>query len=242
YGITPAVLNPLDYGIDFYGDTLFTSEAYLKAKPDVVARFRRASLKGWQYAMKHHQEIADVIVAQPTLRLTKPDHHSLMDEANAIDSIVLPKLVEMGNMNPGRWEEMAKIYQDFGMVSSLSPLEGFTYEVNAGNQEIRKYSKIFGVVLAGIALLTLLGFFALRQLKSQVKLRTLQLTNEIAEREITEKKLVESESLLHQCLQAIPDLVWLKDMNGVYLSCNQRFERFFGARECDIVGKTDYDF
>lgn len=40
----------------------------------------------------------------------------------------------------------------------------------------------------------------------------------------------------------IPDLVWLKDKDGVFLSCNQRFEQLYGALEKDIVGKTDYDF
>jgi diguanylate cyclase (GGDEF)-like protein/PAS domain S-box-containing protein len=37
-------------------------------------------------------------------------------------------------------------------------------------------------------------------------------------------------------------LVWLKDPQGVYLACNLQFERFFGAKEADIVGKTDFDF
>ena len=50
------------------------------------------------------------------------------------------------------------------------------------------------------------------------------------------------ESHLRTLLMTVPDLIWLKDTNGVYLSCNTRFERFFGAREADIVGKTDYDF
>lgn len=43
-------------------------------------------------------------------------------------------------------------------------------------------------------------------------------------------------------LQAIPDLVWLKNADGVYLACNHRFENFFGATESEIVGRTDYDF
>ncbi len=43
-------------------------------------------------------------------------------------------------------------------------------------------------------------------------------------------------------LQTIPDLIWLKDPDGMYLSCNCRFENFFGASEADIIGKTDYDF
>jgi PAS domain S-box-containing protein len=51
-----------------------------------------------------------------------------------------------------------------------------------------------------------------------------------------------SEARLHTLLNTLPDLVWLKDPNGVYLACNQRFEAFFGATEADIVGKTDHDF
>ncbi|WP_088285297.1 PAS domain S-box protein [Ideonella sp. A 288] len=43
-------------------------------------------------------------------------------------------------------------------------------------------------------------------------------------------------------LDAIPDLVWLKDPLGVYLACNPRFERLYGAREADIRGRTDRDF
>lgn len=47
---------------------------------------------------------------------------------------------------------------------------------------------------------------------------------------------------LRTVLNTIPDLVWLKDIDGVYLACNRSFEDFFGADAVDIVGKTDYDF
>lgn len=43
-------------------------------------------------------------------------------------------------------------------------------------------------------------------------------------------------------VDTIPDLIWLKDADGIYLCCNKMFERVFGACEADIVGKTDYDF
>lgn len=43
-------------------------------------------------------------------------------------------------------------------------------------------------------------------------------------------------------IHALPDLIWLKDPNGVYLACNHRFEDFFGFSEQEIIGKTDYDF
>ena len=65
---------------------------------------------------------------------------------------------------------------------------------------------------------------------------------DITGRKRTEEALRNTEDRLHTLVQAIPDLIWMKDKDGVYLSCNTMFERFFGAREADIAGKTDYDF
>jgi diguanylate cyclase (GGDEF)-like protein/PAS domain S-box-containing protein len=56
------------------------------------------------------------------------------------------------------------------------------------------------------------------------------------------KELDQQRSRLRAVLHTIPDLVWLKDANGVYLTCNPPFERLFGAPESEIVGKTDFDF
>jgi two-component system, cell cycle sensor histidine kinase and response regulator CckA len=65
---------------------------------------------------------------------------------------------------------------------------------------------------------------------------------DITDNKQTEKKLRKSENHLRTLVQTIPDLIWSKNKDGVYLSCNPMFERFFGAREEDIVGKTDYSF
>ena len=56
------------------------------------------------------------------------------------------------------------------------------------------------------------------------------------------QEIIAARRQLETTFAAIPDLVWLKDPNGVYLSCNPPFERFFGAKEAEIVGKTDHDF
>ena len=42
-------------------------------------------------------------------------------------------------------------------------------------------------------------------------------------------------------IQACSDLVWVKDLNGVYLSCNLPFERYIGFTNAQIVGRTDFD-
>ena len=65
---------------------------------------------------------------------------------------------------------------------------------------------------------------------------------DISERKRSEEMLRESEAHLRTLIQTLPDLVWLKDPEGVYLGCNRKFERFFGAKEEEIIGKTDYDF
>jgi len=54
--------------------------------------------------------------------------------------------------------------------------------------------------------------------------------------------LVESEARLKTILATMPDLVWLKDLEGVYLSCNSQFQAYLGKAENQIIGKTDCDF
>jgi len=67
-------------------------------------------------------------------------------------------------------------------------------------------------------------------------------SRDITKRKQAEEELLKSETQLRTLVDTIPDLVWLKDLNGVYLSCNPIFEQFFGAKESVIVGKTDFDF
>ena len=47
---------------------------------------------------------------------------------------------------------------------------------------------------------------------------------------------------LKTLIQTLPDLVWLKDAEGLYLACNPEFERLYGATEAAILGQSDYDF
>ncbi len=89
------------------------------------------------------------------------------------------------------------------------------------------------IMRSSLVLLGLLGMGAVlllwvRSLQRAVRDRTAELTRERAR--------------LNAVIRAIPDLVWLKDPQGVYLGCNRAFEGLYGAPEADIVGKTDRDF
>ncbi|MDO9224505.1 MAG: PAS domain S-box protein [Pseudomonadota bacterium] len=66
--------------------------------------------------------------------------------------------------------------------------------------------------------------------------------SDVSARVRAEQKLASQSARLIALLKTIPDLVWLKDPEGVYLTCNPRFEQFFGAEEADILGKSDHDF
>ena len=65
--------------------------------------------------------------------------------------------------------------------------------------------------------------------------------NNIKRRQL-ENRIKKSEAHLRAVLDNVPDLIWFKDPDGVFLSCNKRFERLYNAKEEEIIGKTDYDF
>ena len=48
--------------------------------------------------------------------------------------------------------------------------------------------------------------------------------------------------LLKALIKTLPNLIWVKDANGVYIACNPEFEKLYGVSEAEIIGKTDYDF
>lgn len=65
---------------------------------------------------------------------------------------------------------------------------------------------------------------------------------DITARKAAEEALSNEQLRLRTLINAQPNLVWLKDPNGVYLACNALFESLFGLPESDILGKVDYDF
>ncbi len=79
------------------------------------------------------------------------------------------------------------------------------------------------------------------RLEALVKERTRELWNELSRRRRTEEELRKSENHLQTLIQTIPDLIWLKDKYGVYLSSNSAFEHFCNAAKGEIIGKTDHD-
>lgn len=119
------VIEPLTYRIDFYSDILFTSEGELINNPKRVEAMRRATLKGWRYAMEHPNEIIDLLINKYQVEKTR-DH--LEFEAAEMRKLILPELVELGHMNPGRWQHMEDTFVKAGLAKPSNNLQGFIYD------------------------------------------------------------------------------------------------------------------
>ncbi|MFP5222518.1 MAG: PAS domain S-box protein [Acidobacteriota bacterium] len=64
---------------------------------------------------------------------------------------------------------------------------------------------------------------------------------DITDRKLAEDELVRQTTLLSTIINAIPDMVFIKDPQGVYLECNQAVRDVVGKPREEIVGRTDYD-
>ena len=184
-----ALIRPITYGIDFYGDCLFTSERTLAVQGVRAEAFRRASLRGWDHAMRHREETADLILQRYSRRKSREE---ILFEAQAMAQLILPDLVEIGHMNPGRWRHIADTYAELGMIPPGRPLEGFIYQPDRGRPGLWQ-STVFRVLCAFTA------FGSLCLLALAVINRALR--REIRAHKATESLLRENESRLEEARQ-----------------------------------------
>ncbi len=141
--------SPRAAGIDFYGDNLFTSEQELQAHPERVQAFTEASLRGWRYARDHRDEIIDLITRKYAKQ--KP-RDFLAFEAEQMIPLLQPDLVDVGYSSPTRWQHIADVYADAGLLPRGFPLSGFIYTPPNDNGSLLQHS-----VEVSLLLLILIG-------------------------------------------------------------------------------------
>lgn len=72
---------------------------------------------------------------------------------------------------------------------------------------------------------------------------TIGMAKDISIRKQIQIQLENQKIFVKSMIDAIPDLIFYKDINSVYLGCNKAFaEKYIGLNEKDIIGKTDLDF
>ncbi len=168
------LIDPRNYGIDFYGDTLFTQEQRVDQKSDEVARFRAATIAGWRYAIQYPDEIIDIIMDQYHSKKNKDE---LQYEANETIKLMVPKLVDMGHMNPGRWKHIADVFISLNMTEGTFQNDGFIYtpEKEKAAKKLRLFFRA-ALILSTVAVVFIIVLFYFnKKLKMAVSEKTLTL-------------------------------------------------------------------
>lgn len=122
------IWNPADYGFDFYDDILFTSTNELKNHPSRVESFKKASLKGWEYAYNHINETIDLILEKYNTQNKTKD--ALLYEAKELKKLAYTYDNKLGSLEIDKIKRILDIYNILGLVHKNTPLEDFIYYSN----------------------------------------------------------------------------------------------------------------
>lgn len=190
------VFSPRAGGIDFYGDTLFTTQQLVKQKPKTVSAFLRASLKGWQYALNNKNEIIDLILTNYSRRHSR-EH--LEFEANVSEKLIMADVVELGYINPGRWEYIASVFKSLNKIPGNFKIDGFIYDKNpAPNQTAFYIGFVIIMAICFFIFLIAVYFFQINR----------KLKNEISQRKKLQDSLKNNEKMVSTLMSNLPGIAY----------------------------------
>ena len=227
------IINPEDYGIYFYGDTLFTSETFLKNQPKALEKFRKASIKGWEYALSHADEAIAVIQSQ--YQVTTSLKH-LRFEAAAIKKAIQPDQVEIGTMDLARWAQINHHLIAIGAVPPNFHMENsFLYSPPRGINWEKLWPWIAGVI-TGFALLLI---FLSVLFRSNVRLKATRkdLTQEINERKRAEEEIRQSKNEFRLLADHTYDWEYWRLPDGSYRYVSPACERITGYSPDEFIAQ-----
>ncbi len=221
-GIEPRIIRPIDYGIDFYADSIFTSEEELKNHPERAEAFLRASIKGWEYALDHIDEMIELIIEMPGVQERGLTREHLHFEATQMIELIQPKLVEIGHMNPSRWKTMADTYARLGVIPANFSIDGFLHFPDEATRQHQRIIKFFSVTIACIAAILLVIVYWNYRLKIEVRNQT--------------EKLDESRRFTIQAVEHSRQLFGWMSPEGLLKYANQTSLGMIGKKYDEVVG------
>lgn len=128
------VLNPVNYGVDVYGDMLFTTSDEVENNYERVEAMRRAVIKGWQYALDNKAEIAQLIIDKYS---KAKSFDALMFEANGLEQVIARFTVPIGTIDRGRLQHISKLFARHGLLDVE-----FSIDKNIYNRPSRQSGEI----------------------------------------------------------------------------------------------------
>ena len=115
-GVEIFALNADDLGIPETAGTIYGREDFLAANRDLVVRFLRASVSGWQWALAHKDETAKLMVEKygaPGL-----DLKAQRTELEASEPFVLGGTKGLLSIDPALYDRIIGLYRKVEMVKS----------------------------------------------------------------------------------------------------------------------------
>lgn len=162
-GVEISIIHPRKYGIDFYGDCFFTTEDEIRNHSRRARAFYRASLKGWEYALKNPEEMIDFILTLPGVEDRGITREHLRYGVEESLRLIRPQLIRLGESNPLRWEKMVETYVELGLIDSDFSLDGFLYD--PGYEPHWHWLHILLIVLTCILVMAFLAIMWTRKIR-----------------------------------------------------------------------------
>ena len=118
-GLALNVISPYDYGITFYADLLTVRESLIENEPELVAKFVRATQRGWVAALQDPSASAKLpLHYDPAL---DPEHELQVLRATA--PLVHTGADQIGWMRARDWEDMIGSLYEQGVIAERLPAE-----------------------------------------------------------------------------------------------------------------------
>lgn len=225
-GIDAVIVHPRDYGVNFYGDSLFTTGTLVREQPDLVEAFIEATRQGWDYAMRHPHEIARALAQKRPPPLPQVD--ALTYNRSQIESILeltgYP-VVEMGHVNPDRWKRMNETLRRVGLVSTELDLKAALYsEIVSETREEEALRRTLLGLLAVVGVLALSSGIGALVMREVLRRRA--------------RALARSEESYRMLVDNLRDYAILAlDSAGRVTSWNRGAERLTGFSRDEVLGQ-----
>lgn len=228
------VIKPAEYGIDFYGDTLFTSRELAANDPELVERFRRASNKGWLYALENPDEIIDLIINKLERSKLSPDMENELKEFNTYQAEKVLELTHypimvIGNINKFRWRKMAEVMNQLEMISEVPDFDTMIFDYDQIKlNELEETKQDIQVYFVMITLIIVMFFMA------YLNRRNILLSEEISVRQLVEKRLKLSNSRYETIFKSSVLGITVTDFDGRISTVNEAWCRMTGYSEEEL--------
>ncbi len=236
-GIRTNIFSPNDFGIDFYGDILYTSESEVENNRERTSAFLKASLKGWQEAMDNIPQTVDLILNTPEIIKNQQITKSyLLYEGKTLESFIISSVIPIGHINPDRILRTAKLFENLGLFKGEYSLEGFIFDSDPKVDMRWKNYLVFGLfTVLPIIMLSTIMIFILRKL---VKIRTRELLQNKKRLEELNHELETSERKYKDLIENSKDIIFSLNGEGRILTINRAVTEILKFKVKDLLGKN----